>query len=369
VPYGEPLSDERTPLADFLRILLKDCWRNSVSLSKDSFDAALLPGVRERLAEAYGSLRESEQDVFQSVLDDSGLFREGVVHVRDCPLCATPSHDASLVYCAHGMHIMQCVQCDLVYSREVINRDADNSRYRQSNAMDAHMALHTNSVYAELESAKARYIVTCLREAGDGSNVTLLDIGCSTGAILQAAAEVGWQALGIDLNCAGVQIARSRGLDAIEGYFPEDLPSSAGPFRAITMLDVLEHAEDPVSLLRSVTRYLAPGGLLGVQVPNFNSLLIRIEGVRNNNICHGHWSYFTSETLIKAANKVGLEVLSIETIISEIDRIRAYPAKQVIEAARLLTGRDVELAEIDHRWVHEHLLGYKIFGVFMRPLT
>ena len=291
-----------------------------MSLSKDSFDAALLPGVRERLAGAYGSLRQSEQDVFQSVLDDNGVFREGVVHVRDCPLCATPSRDASLVYCAHGMHIMQCVQCDLVYSREVINRDADNSRYRQSNAMDAHMALHTNSVYAELELAKARYIVTCLREAGDGSNVTLLDIGCSTGAILQAAAEVGWQALGIDL-------------------------------------------------LRSVTRHLAPGGLLGVQVPNFNSLLIRIEGVRNNNICHGHWSYFTSETLIKAANKVGLEVLSIETIISEIDRIRAYPAKQVIEAARFLTGKDVELAEIDHRWVHEHLLGYKIFGVFARPLT
>ena len=106
-----------------------------------------------------------------------------------------------------------------------------------------------------------------------------------------------------------------------------------------------------------------------MQVPNFNSLLIRIEGVRNNNICHGHWSYFTSETLIKAANKVGLEVLSSETLISELYCIRAYPAKQVIDAARFLTGKDVELAEIDHRWVHEHLLGYKIFGVFARPLT
>lgn len=338
-----------------------------MNMSKDSFDAALLPGVRERLAMAYRSLRQSEQDVFQSVLDDNGAFRDGLAYIRDCPLCATPSHDASLVYCAHGMNIVQCVRCNLIYSREVINRDADSSRYRRSNAMDAHMALHTNSAYAELELAKARYIIACLSEVGDGSKVSLLDIGCSTGAILQAACDVGWQPLGIDLNSAAVQIARARGLQAIEGHFPEDVPSGMGLFSAITMLDVLEHAEDPVGFLISVTKHLAPGGLLGVQVPNFDSLLIRIEGPRNNNICHGHWSYFTSQTLIKVAAKAGLEVLSIETIISEIDRICAYSAKQAVEAARLLTGRDVEFAEIDHRWVHEHLLGYKLLGVFARP--
>ena len=50
-----------------------------MSVSKESFDAALLPGVRDRLAEAYRSLRHREQDVFQSVLDGTGLFREGPV--------------------------------------------------------------------------------------------------------------------------------------------------------------------------------------------------------------------------------------------------------------------------------------------------
>jgi SAM-dependent methyltransferase len=163
-----------------------------------------------------------------------------------------------------------------------------------------------------------------------------------------------------------VQIAQSRGLHAVEGCFPQDLPIERRTFGAITALDVLEHTEDPIGFLASVSEKLLPGGVLGVQVPNFNSLLIRIEGVRNNNICHGHWSYFTPDTLTKAANKVGLEVLSIETIISEIDRIRAYPVKQVIEAAKSLAGHDVEFAEIDHRWIHKHLLGYKVFGVFAR---
>lgn len=337
-----------------------------MNLSKDSFDAALIPGIRERLAEAYRSLRQSEHDMLQSVLDENGLFRDGIAYVRNCPLCAIPSHDASLVYFAHGMHIVQCPQCDLVYSQEVVNRDSDESRYRSGNFMSALIDVHRNAVYAELESNKARYIVGRLAQARGALETSLLDIGCSTGALLQAAAEIGWQALGIDLNHDGVQIARNRGLEAVEGCFPQDLPIERRSFGAITMLDVLEHTEDPVGFLASVSENLLPGGVLGVQVPNFNSLLIRIEGVRNNNICHGHWSYFTPETLIKAANKVGLEVLSIETIISEIDRIRAYPVKQVIEAARSLAGHDVEFAEIDHRWVHEHLLGYKVFGIFAR---
>jgi len=338
-----------------------------VNLSKDSFDAALFPGVRERLAEAYRSLRQSEHDMFQSVLDDNGEFREGVAYIRNCPLCASPSHDASLVYFAHGMHIVQCPQCDLVYSQEVVNRDSDESRYRSSNFMGALMAMHRNAAYGELESNKARYIVGRLAQVRGALETSLLDIGCSTGALLQAAVEVGWQAFGIDLNRDGVQIARNRGLDALEGCFPQDLPVERRSFGAITMLDVLEHTEDPSGFLASASENLLPGGVLGVQVPNLNSLLIRIEGVRNNNICHGHWSYFTPETLTKVAIKVGLEVLSVETIISEIDRVRAYPARQVIEAARPLAGRDVKFAEIDHRWVHEHLLGYKVFGVFARP--
>ena len=339
----------------------------SISVSKESFDAALLAGVRDQLAEAYRALRLREQDVFQSMLDETGEFRPGLTHTRDCPLCGASSRSASLAYYAHGMHIVQCPQCDLVYSHEVINCDSDEARYRSSNVTSAHMALHRNAAYAELESKKARYIVGRLAQVRGTSETSLLDIGCSTGALLQAAAEAGWQALGIDLSRDGVQIARDRGLDVLEGCFPQDLPIERAPFGAITMLDVLEHAEDPKGFLASVTEHLSHGGVLGVQVPNFNSLLIRIEGARNNNICHGHWSYFTSETLIKLANKVGLEVLSIETIISEIDRIRAYSTEQVVEAARLLTGRDVELAKIDHRWVHEHLLGYKLLGVFARP--
>lgn len=334
--------------------------------SKESFDAALLPGVREQMADVYRSLRQSETNILQSVLDSDGAFQEGIAHTRNCPLCGATSNSASLVYYTHGMHIIQCMNCSLVYSRDVINHDADSARYRHSNVMGAHLALHSNNVYAELERKKARYIVSRMRQIKTEDNVNLLDIGCSTGAVLAAGQDVGWRAVGIDLNSDTVNLARARGLNAVVGSFPNDLPDSAGTFEAITMLDVLEHVEEPVDFLACVTGRLSQDGLLAIQVPNFNSLLIRIEGPANNNICHGHWSYFTDETLCKVAAQAGLKPLMIETFISEVDRIRAYPETQIIETARSLSDVDVEIGQITHQWIHKYHLGYKLFGVFVR---
>ena len=44
-------------------------------------------------------------------------------------------------------------------------------------------------------------------------------------------------------------------------------------------------------------------------------------------------------------------------------------AKEVVEVVRYLTGKDIEYAEIDHQWVHEQLLGYKLLGVLSQDLT
>lgn len=333
-------------------------------VSKESFDVALLPGVREQLAKVYRSLRQSEGDSFKAVLDEQGQFRDGITYTRNCPLCEASWQESTTVYKVHGMHILQCRGCELVYSREVMSRQSDDARYRQSDVMNMHMALHVNEAYAGLESAKARYIIECVNHAGWTDIVSLLDIGCSTGSILRAAAAVGWEALGIELNAKAAEIARGQGLRVVAGKFPDALPTDAGPFTVVTMLDVLEHSEDPVAFLALVLKYLGPSGLVVVQVPNLNSLLIQIEGIRNNNICHGHWTYFTPDTLRKVGAKAGLRLLSLETYISEEDRILAYPPNEVVETARMLTGKVVELTDIRHHWIHEHLLGYKLFAIF-----
>ena len=40
-----------------------------------------------------------------------------------------------------------------------------------------------------------------------------MDVGCSTGFVVEAASNAGWSSKGIDLNPSAIDFGRSRGLD------------------------------------------------------------------------------------------------------------------------------------------------------------
>lgn len=334
-------------------------------MDKNSFDAALRPGVRAALAPSNSALRRAEDEAFRRLLDEDGQFLPGASFTRDCPHCHAASATASEVLQAHGMHLLRCAGCGLVYSREVINRDFERQRYQASGAADANMALKIDPHYAALEQDKARYVMARLGSlAGSGS---LLDIGSSTGALLQAATTAGWNASGVEINPAAVAHCLQQGLQAVCGEYPCALPAAWGPFDAVLMLDVLEHLPDPLAFLARVSADMQPGGWLVIQVPNFRSLLITMEGGRNNNICHGHWSYFEEHSLPALLRKAGFEMRFFETYISELDRILAYPDDVLASAWQQLTGQVLEHPRqltVEH--VHQAMLGYKLFGIFQK---
>jgi hypothetical protein len=133
------------------------------------------------------------------------------------------------------------------------------------------------------------------------------------------------------------------------------------------LLDVLEHIAEPHLFLTAVRQYLAPGGWLAVQVPNFRSLLLTIEGSHNNNICHGHWSYFESATLVELLGRNGFETRFLETYISELDRILAYPDAAIAAAWKTLLGVSPEQPRsLNANQLHTDMLGYKLFGLFRK---
>jgi 2-polyprenyl-3-methyl-5-hydroxy-6-metoxy-1,4-benzoquinol methylase len=98
----------------------------------------------------------------------------------------------------------------------------------------------------------------------------LLDVGCGDGDLIRAAQERGWNAEGVDFDPAGVELARSRGLNvhlgslASQGYDAEQ-------FDAIVMSHVVEHLADPISVLQECHRILKPGGRLVLATPNADS--------------------------------------------------------------------------------------------------
>ena len=98
----------------------------------------------------------------------------------------------------------------------------------------------------------------------------LLDIGCGTGAFIQAARRQGYSVKGYEPQERARLAAISKGLDVTgeeEGL--DQMPGSS--FQTITMWHVLEHIHDLKPMLDQIDRLLAPGGTLFVAVPVRNA--------------------------------------------------------------------------------------------------
>lgn len=105
----------------------------------------------------------------------------------------------------------------------------------------------------------------------------LVDVGCGTGGFLRRCLDDNVrspaQTHGLDIDVASVALAVRRGVPASvmsrDEPTLEDIPA---PADAMTALDVLEHLDDPVSMLRSMRAIASPECVLVALVPAMQSL-------------------------------------------------------------------------------------------------
>lgn len=125
----------------------------------------------------------------------------------------------------------------------------------------------------------------------------LFDAGAATGLFLRLARERGWSVSGVEAGAWFVRFAKRKyGLDLIPGAL-EDIPSWLGPFRAVTMIDLIEHTPVPRAAVAKAYDILAPGGVLCVVTPDIRSLTARLAGKRWWHLRPGHIAYFSAKSL------------------------------------------------------------------------
>jgi SAM-dependent methyltransferase len=137
----------------------------------------------------------------------------------------------------------------------------------------------------------------------------LLDVGCATGDFLVAAQERGWAAQGVELSGHAAGVARRRRVDVRVGTLRNArFPDAA--FDVVTMLDVIEHLNDPMAELRETRRVLRPGGIICVETPNWDSIYRRVLGRRWAALQPRlHLLYFDRTTLREALSRAGFQVV------------------------------------------------------------
>jgi SAM-dependent methyltransferase len=98
----------------------------------------------------------------------------------------------------------------------------------------------------------------------------ILDVGCGTGAILEEFARR-YTAFGLDFSPSAIDFCRKRGLPSLFAGTLSDYRVDV-PFDVVTMLDVVEHVDDDLGLLRDGHRLLRGGGTILITVPAFPAL-------------------------------------------------------------------------------------------------
>ena len=93
----------------------------------------------------------------------------------------------------------------------------------------------------------------------------LLDIGCSVGATVKAAADLGWEASGVDVSQGAVEFCKQEGLDC------HQITGTA----LLTNWHVIEHVQDVRETLAEWRRVLKPDGVMILETPDSTCAKVR----------------------------------------------------------------------------------------------
>jgi 2-polyprenyl-3-methyl-5-hydroxy-6-metoxy-1,4-benzoquinol methylase len=147
----------------------------------------------------------------------------------------------------------------------------------------------------------------------------IMDIGCCVGEFLRFAEEY-YQCFGFEPNPEAALLARKRCKSKIFGSFSKTFLKKIPEAHCITMFDVVEHLENPITAVSDlITNHLLPGGVLVITTPN-------VEVASNSDSLRTwkHWKpqehlwLHTEYSLTKLLDKVNLDVVHVGREESDI---------------------------------------------------
>jgi 2-polyprenyl-3-methyl-5-hydroxy-6-metoxy-1,4-benzoquinol methylase len=195
-----------------------------------------------------------------------------------------------------------CSHCGFVYALESLDDKFLQRLYELVIDPESakEVACSSSWVAHQLELAAA------LLQRVDGRDVVrFLDYGCGEGTVVHAIRGPKVQATGFDPYAAALNANRS--FDEVR---------KASPFDAVLLSDVLEHVNEPRSVLARCRELLAERGWLAVNVPDFSPLRLKaiLDDLRSGRKVTPelnpweHLNYFSPRTLVRMVEGEGFEV-------------------------------------------------------------
>jgi SAM-dependent methyltransferase len=183
--------------------------------------------------------------------------------------------------------LVECANCGQVFHKRILTNEWNERRFSKWMSAEAirefELRVAGESPLPARRFEKAREhiehilriekLTNTLRKPSEP--LRLLDFGCGWGDFLVACRHFGWNAFGVDRSTARMEGASIQILPSLDDL--KDLP----PFHVVTLFEVLEHIDEPASILGELAKLVVPGGLLVMETPDCKG----ITGIQS------HWDY------------------------------------------------------------------------------
>jgi SAM-dependent methyltransferase len=241
-----------------------------------------------------------------------------------CPICHSALTPSRIVV-PEGP-LLECPNCGQLLS------GCDTEQYNAALQMwnTAHGTSPQPRAVRRYREVVSRRLRKAERLLGHRAGMKLLDVGCSSGALLAIAKDLGFEVWGVEPAHEAAQTAIRAGFDVHEGYL-SDARYPDGQFDVITLFEIVEHLRDPIEVVAECARILKPGGILVVNTPNAHSWSAETLGGQWEGFSlfglGGHISFFSPRSMGELAKRTGLAVEWIETRNVRLTEDKSSPVK------------------------------------------
>ncbi|GGI33767.1 class I SAM-dependent methyltransferase [Bradyrhizobium guangdongense] len=229
--------------------------------------------------------------------------------------------------------LVKCHGCSQVFHRRILNKEWNERRFSRWMSGDAINKFERSQGYTFTRNFRGglSYIEHALRielltrSIRGVDAVRLLDFGCGFGHFLQSCSLLCFEAIGVDRSMG------RRSKAAVE-ILPS-LDDVTGMFHALTLFEVLEHLDDPRSILEALNLHIVSGGILFITTPDCSGVTT-ISTERDYRLAHPleHINCFSHGTLKSIASRAGFDHIEhpLALATAELPRAARTLAKHLL---------------------------------------
>lgn len=250
--------------------------------------------------------------------------------LKKCPLCESENtkpvkfernqfdggfHEDVESYTGTWVTLLQCQECSFSFSKEI---PADPDFFTKRYQFKFDPGVEYNASY------KSSILVQTFKLIQKYQPIKgkVLDLGSFGGNLMKFAAEMGYEAEGVEVNKTMAEHCSKTLNMVVHNTKVQDFEGHDSEYDVITLIDVLEHLFEPKGVIEASAKLLKPGGVLVIKVPHygpqhFKQNIANKLGLSKRGIFHnfGHINLFSPKSLSRVLSDCGLEPL--ECIVAE----------------------------------------------------